>query len=235
MPLTIHHLEISQSDRIIWLCEELSIPYDLKRYPRSPILAPPEFKALHPIGGAPVIQDGSLTLAESAACAEYIAQVHGGGRLVVKPGEEGYADYLYWFHFANGTLTPGMMRLLMISQLSPDSSSDSSPGPIVANIQNKFRLILTSLNERLSSPSSPYLAGANLSLADIISVCSLTTLRSFIPVDLSEYPSILAYLKRVADRPAYRAAMKKGDPELDVDALISAEGPPRFTPKPASK
>ncbi|MGI4861548.1 MAG: glutathione S-transferase, partial [Janthinobacterium lividum] len=110
--LTIHHLGISQSERIIWLCEELELPYELKRYARDPvtILAPPELKALHPLGTAPIITDGPLVLAESGAIIEYILAKHGDGRLAPAPGAPEFADYLYWFHFANGTLQPAMAR-----------------------------------------------------------------------------------------------------------------------------
>lgn len=94
--LTVHHLQISQSERIVWLCEELEIPYTLKLYQRAPFLAPPELKALHPMGAAPVITDGPITLAESPACVEYIIQKHGSGRLMLPPSHPDYADYLYW-------------------------------------------------------------------------------------------------------------------------------------------
>ena len=84
--LTVHHLHRSQSERIVWLCEELGIPYELKCYKRDPvtILAPPELKALHPMGAAPVITDDRLVLAESAAIVEYIIAKHGGGRLALE-------------------------------------------------------------------------------------------------------------------------------------------------------
>ena len=95
--LIVHHLGRSQSERIVWLCEELGVPYELKRYERDPvtILAPPEYKALHPIGAAPVIADGDLVLAETGAVAEYIMAKHGRGRLAPAPDHPGFADYLY--------------------------------------------------------------------------------------------------------------------------------------------
>src|SRR3954471_23181975 len=100
--LTIHHLGRSQSERIVLLCEELGIPYELKRYERRADnkLAPAEYKALHPMGIAPIITDGELVLGESAAIVEYIIQTYGDGRLALKRGDQGFADYLYWFHFA---------------------------------------------------------------------------------------------------------------------------------------
>src|SRR6185295_9882108 len=109
--LTVHHLGISQSERIVWLCEELGIPYELKRYDRDATtrLAPPEYKALHPMGTAPVITDGDVTLAESGAIMDYIIGKYGKGRLAVAPDKPNFADYLYWFHFANGSMMPSQM------------------------------------------------------------------------------------------------------------------------------
>ena len=117
--LTVHHLGKSQSERIVWLCEELEIPYELKRYDRDPVtrLAPPEYKALHPIGAAPVITDGDLVLAESGAVIEYIVAKHGNGRLALAADHPDFAQFLYWFHFANGTLQPAMGRNMILSRL----------------------------------------------------------------------------------------------------------------------
>ena len=93
--LTVHHLGISQSERIVWLCEELEIPYELKLYKRSPLMAPPEYKALHALGTAPIITDGKLTMAESGAIVEYIVHTYGGGRLIPTPGNALWVDYLF--------------------------------------------------------------------------------------------------------------------------------------------
>src|SRR3954464_5255284 len=103
--LTVHHLGRSQSERIVWLCEELGLDYELKRYERDPVtrLAPPQYKALHPIGTAPVITDGELVLAESGAVIEYILTRYGGGRLSRQPGHPDFANYLYWLHFPTAT------------------------------------------------------------------------------------------------------------------------------------
>lgn len=97
MVLTVHHLGISQSERIVWLCEALEIQYHLKIYKRSPVLSPPEYSALHPIGAAPVITDGDVTVAESEACVDYIVNIYGGGKLTIKPGAKKYPDFLYWY------------------------------------------------------------------------------------------------------------------------------------------
>jgi glutathione S-transferase len=112
--LTVHHLGISQSDRIVWLCEELAIPYDLVRYDRDPVtrLAPATYKALHPAGTAPVITDDALALSESGAIVDYIVARYGNGRLTLPSDHPDYARFLYWCHFANGSLMPAMMMLM---------------------------------------------------------------------------------------------------------------------------
>src|SRR5260221_7509662 len=119
--LTVHHLGRSQSERIVWLCEELGIDYELKRYERDPVtrLAPPEYKALHPIGTAPVISDGNLVLGESGAIIEYILAKHGGGRLARREGHPEFAKYLYWLHYANGSFQALLHRTLVARPPAP--------------------------------------------------------------------------------------------------------------------
>ena len=206
--LTIHHLGHSQSERIIWLCEELGVPYALTRHERDPvtILSPPALKALHPIGAAPVIEDDGTLLAESAAIVEYIITKYGDGRLRLGPDDPAFASYLYWFHFANGNLQPVMGRLLIISRvgLAPDH-------PVQMAAQGRVDRVMALVNARLGAAG--YLAGP-FTAADIMSVFSLTTMRLFQPLDLAPYPNILAYLQRIGARPAYRRAMAKGDPDL---------------------
>ena len=207
--LTIHHLGHSQSERIVWLCEELGIPYDLKHYQRDPvtILSPPALRALHPIGAAPVIQDDGVLLAESAAIVEYIIAKHGGGRLRLGPDHPDFADYLYWFHFANGNLQPVMGRSMMVGRigLAPDH-------PVQTSVQGRLDRVMALVEQRLGE--ADYLAGSEFTAADIMSVFSLTTMRLFQPVDLKPYPNILAYLQHIGARPAYQRAMAKGDPDL---------------------
>ncbi|KAI9745849.1 MAG: hypothetical protein M1818_000530 [Claussenomyces sp. TS43310] len=206
--LTVHHLQISQSERIPWLCEELNIPYELKLYKRDPLLAPPSFKALTSIGSAPVINDGPLTLGESAAVIEYIIHKHGNGRLALPPSHKDYADYLYWFHFANGTLQPAAVSVMNLW-----GANVGEDQPVVKGVRGKLGKILDSLNERLGAAT--WLAGEEFTAADIMSVFTLTTMRSFISLDLSSYPNILAYLQRIGQREAYKRAMAKGDPDLE--------------------
>lgn len=207
--LTVHHLGKSQSERIVWLCEELGIPYELKRYERDSrtMLAPAEYKALHPLGAAPVITDDGLVLAESGAIMEYIIARHGEGRFAIGLDEPDYGEYLYWFHFVNGTLQPNIGRNMILSRsgLSPDS-------PIQFAMADRQRRALSAVETRLGEV--PYLAGQQFSAADMMIIFTLTTMRYFAPFDLQPYPHILDYLGRLAERPAYRAAMENGDPGM---------------------
>ncbi|KAI0382327.1 glutathione S-transferase [Hypomontagnella monticulosa] len=223
MTLTIHHLGISQSERIVWLCEELGVDYELKKYERSPIMAPAEYKALHPIGSAPVIEDGDVKLAESGACVEYILQTKGNGKLIIAPGEKNYPEYLYWLHFGNGTLQPALVITMTLSfaGLSEDLE-------IVSRNNARQNHILACMDERLSTV--PWLAGDQFTAADIMSVFSLTTMRTFRQYDLSPFPNILAYLKRVAARDGYKRALQKADPDLVIEQLIGGPPPPMAKP-----
>lgn len=207
--LTVHHLGKSQSERIIWLCEELEIPYELRRYERDPvtILAPPELKALHPIGAAPVIFDGELVLAESGAIAEYVIAKYGDGRLALTAKDDDFAEYLFWFHFANGNLQPNMGRNMILRRLSL-----AEDNPTLLAMQGRLNRALDLVETRLGE--AVYFAGGAFTAADIMMVFSLTTMRLFLPFDLAPYPNILAYLQRIGARPAYRRAMAKGDPDM---------------------
>jgi glutathione S-transferase len=209
--LTVHHLGKSQSERIVWLCEELGLPYELKHHVRDPvtILSPPELVALHPLGAAPVIADGDLLLAESAAIVEYIIARHGGGRLALGPDHPDFAQYLYWFHFSNGNLQPVMGRAMIVRRLNLPADN-----PVLVSVQGRLTRVLKLVEARLAE--ADYFAGNEFTAADIMSVFSLTTMRYFMPVDLTPYPAILAYLQRIAARPAYQAAMAKGDPGMDL-------------------
>ena len=207
--MIVHHLGKSQSERIVWLCEELGIPYDLRVYDRDPVtrLAPPEYKALHPMGAAPVITDGDLVLAESGAIIEYIVAKHGKGRLTLAPDHPDFAQFLFWFHFANGTLQPATGRNMILSRLKlPDDN------PILRAMKGRLDLALGLVEARLAR--SAFLAGSEFTTADIMVVFTLTTMRLFLPFDLAPYPAILAYLQRIGARPAYRRAMQKGDPDM---------------------
>jgi glutathione S-transferase len=209
--LTVHHLGKSQSERIIWLCEELGVPYELKHYVRDPVtkLSPPELRALHPIGSAPVITDGDVTLAESGAIVDYILARHGGGRLQVKPDSPDFATYLFWLHFPNGTLQPVLGRSMYLGRLNLPADN-----PVLGMVRERLGRALGLVEARLAE--APYLAGQHVTAADIMMVFSLTTMRYFMPVDLAPYPAILAYLQRIAARDGYQRAMRKGDPGMEL-------------------
>lgn len=220
--LTVHHLQRSQSERIVWLCEELAIPYELKLYKRDPILAPPDLAALTPLAAAPVITDTTfntskpLTLAESPAIAEYIIQKHGSGRLALPPSHQDYADYLYWFHLSNGNLMPSMIRSAIIRQLKLDPDS-----PVQKNADFRFKRLLKHIDDRLKEV--PWLAGNEFTAADIMSIFPLSTMRLFYPIDLNGYEGILSWFERVSQRPAYKKAVEKGDPGFTP--LLTGERP----------
>ena len=205
--IVIHHLGISQSERILWLCEELGVPYELRRYERDPVtrLAPSAYRALHPLGTAPIIEDGDLVLAESGAIVDYILARYAGGRLAIGPDSAAFGDYLFWLHFANGSLMPGLMADLVVRRLSADPAA-ASTSPMAARVTRAFDAI----ERRLAQV--PWFAGEAFTAADIMMVFPLTTMRAFAQRDLSAFPAIRAYLQRIGERPAYRAAMAKGDP-----------------------
>jgi glutathione S-transferase len=207
--LTVHHLGVSQSERIVWLCEELGIDYALKVYARRTDnrLAPDDYKALHPLGTAPIITDGDLVLPESGAIAEYIIHTYGAGRLAVAPGAANYADYLFWFHYSNGGMMPSQMSLLIAGALGV-GADDPRRAWISGRGDNGWALIEKRLGE------AAYFAGDALTAADIMMVFILTTMRAFVPHDISGSPNTLAYLQRIAARPAYQRAMAKGDPGM---------------------
>ncbi len=209
--LTVHHLGVSQSERIVWLCEELGIPYELKRYARDSQtrLAPPEYKALHPVGTAPVITDGEgVVLGESGAIIEYILAKYGNGELAPRLGDAEYTDYLYWLHFANSSFQALLHRTLAVKRVAPEGHRSLS------DLKGRLDRMLAFINQRLGE--SRYLAGNDLTAADIMIVFSFTTMRSFTPYDLKPYPNILAYLKRIGARDAYKRAMAKGDPGMPL-------------------
>ena len=145
--LTVHHLGKSQSERIVWLCEELGIPYELKVYDRDAktMLAPAEYKLLHPSGAAPVITDGAVLLAESGAILDYILARHGGGGLSVPADDAGFADYLYWLHFANGTLQPSMGRMMILARLNLPADH-----PVLAAMRGRLERALGLIEARVA-------------------------------------------------------------------------------------
>ncbi|HEX8056941.1 MAG TPA: glutathione S-transferase [Novosphingobium sp.] len=187
--LTIHHLRNSVSDRVIWLCEELGVPYELKSYDREPSMAaPPEYKALTAFGTAPVVQDGDLTLGESGAIVEYICRKHGGGRLILGPDHADFADYLFWFHFANGSMVPAFM----IEHITSASNISAGPSP------TRSERVMTMVEARLGE--AVYFAGDEFTAADVMNLLPRFAER----LDLAGLPNIRGYLERVTARTAWQ-------------------------------
>lgn len=208
--LTVHHLRISQSERIVWLCEELGLDYDLKLYTRREDnrLAPDEYKALHPMGIAPVITDAkdgqSLVLGESGAICEYIDRKYGGCRLSPGTDDPDFAGHLFWFHFSNATfMANGMMSI------AARGTGASELPPFVADrVAKGWQLAEARLDE------AEFFGGRNLTTADIMMGFNLTTSRAFGGASLDAFPNIAAYLQRIGQRPAYQRAMAKAEPGM---------------------
>lgn len=171
---------------------------------------------MHALETAPIITDGDITLAESGAIVEYILTKYGNGRLVVKPEEQNYADYLYWLHFANGTLQLSISRN-MFMRMAKVEDDNVVMQACVARREHAVKLI----DNRLAN--NEWLAGKEFTAADIMTVVSLTTIRLFMPYSLEPYPNILRWLRRVGEREGYRRAMGKGDPGFEP--LLGAEAP----------
>ena len=206
--LTIHHLDTSRSERIVWLAEELGLDYRIEPWQRQPNGSAPEaLRNVHPLGKAPIITDGDTVLAESGAIVEYLVNRHAGGRLAVPPAAPNYARYLYWLHFAEGSLMTLMIVALVLSRMP-----DGRTSPAGARVQTRLQQMLAFVDGELAA--SPWFAGAEFSAADIMMTFAFTTMRYFLEYDLSPYPRILAYLARVEARPAYRKAMDVAGPKV---------------------
>ena len=203
--LTVHHLGISQSERIVWLCEELEFDYVLKRYERRSDnrLAPDDYKALHPMGIAPVIDDDGRILGESGAICDYLRERYGDGGLAPAPGDPEFADHLFWFHWSNATFMATMMMQLVLSA-SPEGNRTG------AFVDDRSRRGWAMAEARVGE--APFFGGSNLTTADIMLVYCLTTGRAFRGASLEAFPNIRAYLQRIGGRPAYQRAMAKAEP-----------------------
>ena len=206
--LTVHHLRISQSERIVWLCEELGLDYTLKLYDRRTDnrMAPDEYKALHPMGIAPVIEDDGLVLGESGAICDYINVKYGAGRLAPAPDDADFADHLFWFHWSNGTFMATMMMQLVLTM---SGAADGASAPFVAE---RSRRGWEMVEQRLGE--AKFFGGRNLTTADIMMGYCLTTARAFRDAPIDGFPNVRAYLQRIGARPAYQRAMAKAEPGM---------------------
>jgi glutathione S-transferase len=204
--ITIHHLGVSQSDRIVWLMEELNLPYQLKWYNRkADQLAPDEYLALHPAATAPVIQDGDVMITESGVITEYICHRYAGGKLTVGPSQPNYAECLYWMHFNNN------VQGLFFAKLALGAQAPSlDTAPIRNAIKRREDAYFHYLDQRLGV--SPYLAGPEFTCADVMVTFNLTSLPLFGGRTIDDLPNALVYVKRIEERPAYKKAMAIAGP-----------------------
>ena len=197
------------------------MPYDLVKYTRDPLLVPKSLKEVagQRTGKSPFIDDPDtgLQLNESAAIVEYIINHYGNGKLAIQHGEPNYPEYLYWFAWSNGTLQPAMMscQILDLAGLPDDSQLK---GWIRQRLEAAFEL----MDKRLAQ--SEFLAGPELTAADIMTLYSLTTQRYWGPqADLTPYENVVRWIRACSEREAYQRAMQKGDPEMEP--LLSAKPP----------
>ena len=205
--ITIYHLETSRSERIVWLMEELGLPYTMAAFPRERSgAAPPQFKEIHALGKAPAIRDVDTVLAESGAIVDYIVHRHAKGRLALTPQDPAYARYVYWLHFAEGSLMSLLLIVLVLSRVKEASAS-----PVYARMRERMNRMLAFVDGEIAG--GPWFAGAAFTAADVMMVFPFTTLRNFLDYDLEPYANIVDYLKRVESRPAYRKAMSLAGPK----------------------
>ena len=217
--LTIHHLENSRSQRILWLLEELGVDYEIEFYKRDKTtsLAPPELLAIHPLGKSPVITDDGVTVAESGAIVEYLLGEYDDGRLLPADGTPERLAYTYWLHYAEGSFMPLMIMSLIMNRIAtapmPFFAKPIAKG-IVAKVRNAY--LDPNVNRNLdfmeaSLSKSTWFCGEDLTAADI--QMSFAVEAAEVRSDLaSHYPNIERFLKQMRAQPAYQAALDKGGP-----------------------
>jgi glutathione S-transferase len=217
--LTVHHLNNSRSQRVLWLLEELGVPYEVKHYQRDAqtMLAPPELLAVHPLGKSPVITDGDITVAETGAIVEYILERHGQGRLLPQAGTPQALQYRYWLHFAEGSAMPPLLLKLIFDKVA-NSPMPFFVKPIAKGISNKVlgMMVEPNLKRQLDFMEAelarqPWFAGDEMTGADIMMSFPLEAAAQRAGLNASR-PKLMGFLKRIHARPAYKAALKKGGP-----------------------
>ena len=215
--IVVHHLYNSRSQRVLWLLEELGLDYEVKRYQRDAktMLAPPELRAVHPLGKSPVIQDGEVTLAESGAILEYLVQRHGNGRLIPAAGTPERLRYTYWMHFAEGSAMPPLLLMLIFNRIEK--------GPMPFFVRPVARAIARRAKSSFVQPNvdrildfmegelgkSDWFAGTQFSAADVQMSFPLEAARARGGLD-AKRPRLMSFLERIHARPAYRRAIEKG-------------------------
>lgn len=217
--IVLHHLENSRSQRILWLLEELGLPYEIRKYARDvkTSLAPPELLQLHPLGKSPVITDGENTLAESGAIVEYLVDRYDDGRLRPPQGSPQQLQYTYWLHYAEGTFMPLMIVSLIINRIET-SPMPFFVKPIAKGIAAKVRAGYLDPNVKrnlefmeTTLAASEWFCGDAMTAADIQMSFAIeaTAVRTSLQ---DEYPQLAGYLQRIQALPTYQAALQKGGP-----------------------
>ena len=216
--ITVHHLNNSRSQRILWLLEELDLPYDVIKYERNPEtrLAPAALKTVHPLGKAPVIEDDGRTLAESGAIMEYILRKYGKGRLTPPEASQAYFDHLYWLHFAEGSAMLPLLMALYVGRLG------EAGAPLHPRISGETANMLGHMEAGLRGKD--YFIGPHLDAADIqlFFVADAADARDL----LVDYPNLKAFVERCKARPAFKRSVERGGP-------YSLRRPPQ--PQPAGQ
>ena len=202
--IIVHHLENSRSQRVLWLLEELGLPYDLRRYRRDPktMLAPPELARIHPLGKSPLIEHGGRVLAETGAIVEYLVEL-ADGRLGPPANRDAVLRYRHFLHYAEGSLMPPLLIMLVLRRMSLLGR------PARPTVQRMIDRHLDWLESELADRS--WFAGDDFTAADIMMSFPLEAARGRAGLDASR-PRIADWLERIHARPAYRAALAKGGP-----------------------
>jgi len=222
--ITVHHLENSRSQRVLWLLEELGVPYEVKRYARDPktMLAPSELAAVHPLGKSPVITDGDVTVAESGAIVEYLLDAHGNGRLRPKAGTPEARQFTYWLHFAEGSAMPPLLMKLVFDKVRT-APVPFFVKPVVKAIADKVTkdFIAPNIERQLDFMEAelarrPWFAGAKFSAADVQMSFPLEAAASRGGLGPSR-PRLTGWLERIHARPAYKRALEVGGPYAFAD------------------
>ncbi|MCR0984491.1 glutathione S-transferase family protein [Roseomonas populi] len=213
--ITIHHLNNSRSQRVLWLLEELEVPYEIRRYQRDPatMLAPPELRAVHPLGKSPVLTEDGLTLAETGAIVEYILERHGGGRLVPEKDGPHHWAYRHWMHHAEGSAMPPLVMALLFNAMGKRVPPEAQPmaeklaqGMKGAMVEPNLERLKDYWNAALAETG--WFAGPEMTAADIMMSFPLEAASSRSPFGDRPHPG--AFLARIHGRPAYRRAVEKG-------------------------
>ena len=217
--ITVHHLNNSRSQRVLWLFEELGLPYEIRKYERDTqtMLAPPELQKIHPLGKSPVITEGDVTVAESGAIIEYLLERHGNGRLEPAAGSPERLRFRYWMHFAEGSAMSPLLLKLIFERIKVTPMPFFAK-PIARGIANKVlgAMVDPNLKRQLDFMEAElgkteWFAGREFSAADIQMSFPVEASAQRAGLDASR-PKLMAYLKRIHARLAYRKALERGGP-----------------------